>query len=533
MEYEPVIGMEVHIELKTRSKMFCSCKNDPDEIRPNRNICPICMGHPGTLPAMNKKAIEYTIKTALALNCEIAKFSKFDRKNYFYPDLPKGYQISQYDMPLSKNGYLEILIAYEKSEDKNFQFPCLPDGQAISNFQANPKSQVPNYKLQITNYKHIKIRRIHLEEDTGKLIHPNGTDYSLVDCNRAGVPLMELVTEPNISSGSEAKEFCKQLQLIVKCLDVSDADMEKGHMRCEVNISLKPEGQKELGTKVEIKNLNSFKAVERSIEYEIKRQSEILNEGGKVIQETRGWDADRQETYSQRKKEEAHDYRYFPEPDLPPLDLTKEGRVFDVDKIKESIPELPLFKKYRFMDQYKLSRENARILSEDKELANYFEEIVSELRAWIKAEGIDNALANKLTKLAANYVLTELQKLLYLNKTEISDCKITPENFAEFIILIYEGKVSSSGAQAMLAEMFATGGDPSNILEEKGLGQVSDESEIKKIVGRVIKNNPKSVEDYKKGKEAALKFLIGQAMKESRGKANPKMAGEILKKKLK
>ncbi|MCK4799592.1 Asp-tRNA(Asn)/Glu-tRNA(Gln) amidotransferase subunit GatB, partial [Candidatus Parcubacteria bacterium] len=285
-KYEPTIGMEVHVELKTNSKMFCSCANDPDEIKPNKNICPICMGHPGTLPVANKKAVEYVIKTGLALDCKIAELSKFDRKNYFYPDLPKGYQISQYDQPLCEKGHLLI------------------------------------------NDRKIGITRIHLEEDTGKLIHPKGAAHSLVDLNRAGTPLMELVTEPEISSSVEAKEFCRQFQLIVKCIGVSDADMEKGQMRCEVNISLKPVGQKEFGTKVEIKNLNSFRAVERSIEYEIKRQTEVLGEGGKINQETRGWNADKQETYSQRKKEEAHDYRYFPEPDLPPLDLTKKAGVF-------------------------------------------------------------------------------------------------------------------------------------------------------------------------------------------------------------
>lgn len=491
MQYEPVIGMEVHIELKTRSKMFCSCANKPDEIKPNKNICPVCMGHPGTLPVANKKAIKAVIKTGLALNCTIAKFSKFDRKNYFYPDLPKGYQISQYDMPIAKGGYLQL------------------------------------------DRKKIDITRVHLEEDTGKLLHPEKGNYSLVDLNRAGAPLMELVTEPVIYSSEEAKEFCKQLQLIVQYLDVSDADMEKGHMRCEVNISLRPEDQKKFGTKVEIKNLNSFKAVERSIEYEIKRQSEILSDGGKIIQETRGWDADRQETYSQRKKESAHDYRYFPEPDIPPLDLTKEGGVFDIENIKESIPELPIYKKHRFMDQYSLSEENARIFSEDSDLADYFEQIASELRAWIQAKDIDGTLTNKLTKLASNYILTELQKLLYLNKRQISENRISAENFAEFITMIYEDKISSSAAQAMLAEMFETGGDPSNILEEKGLGQVSDEAEIEKITDSVIKNNSKSVGDFKKGKENAIKFLIGQVMKESKGKANPKVAEEILRKKLK
>ncbi len=491
MQYEPIIGMEVHMELKTKSKMFCSCANNPDEIQPNKNICPICMGHPGTLPVINKKAVEDTIKTSLALNCIIAKHSKFDRKNYFYPDLPKGYQISQYDMPIGEKGVLEI------------------------------------------NGRKINITRIHLEEDTGKLIHPEGADYSLVDLNRAGTPLMELVTEPEIKSSLEAKEFCKQLQLIVKYLDVSDADMEKGHMRCEVNISLRPQDQEKFGTKVEVKNLNSFRAVERSIEYEIKRQSEVLSEGGQIVQETRGWSANKQETYSQRKKESAHDYRYFPEPDLPPLDLTKEGGTFDIERIKESIPELPAYKKYRLMDEYKLSEENARIFSEDKDLSNYFEDIISELEEWMEIEKIGMEHLDKLTKLTANYMLTELQKLLYLNKTEVLKCKITAENFAEFITLIHEGRISSSAAQSMLAEMFSSSGDPSDILDEKGLEQVSDESEIEKIVKEVIKNNPKSAEDYKKGKENAMKFLVGQVMKESKGKANPRIAGEVLKKKLK
>ena len=458
---------------------------------PNKNVCPTCMGHPGTLPVINKKAVEETIKTAIALNCQIAEFSKFDRKNYFYPDLPKGYQISQYDKPIGKNGYLEV------------------------------------------NGKKIDITRIHLEEDTGKLLHPEGCNYSLVDLNRAGTPLMELVTEPVIRSSKEAKEFCQQLQLIVQYLGVSDADMEKGHMRCEVNISLRPKGREKFGTKVEVKNLNSFRAVERSIEFEIKRQAEVLSEGGKVIQETRGWNADEQKTYSQRKKEEAHDYRYFPEPDLPSLDLSDGNGIFDIEKIRNGIPELPLQKKYRLIAQYKLSEENARIFSEDKDLSNYFEDVVSELREWTEVKKIEDKHIGSLTKLAANYILTALQGMLYGNKIDISQCKITAENFAEFITLIQEGKISSSAAQTMLAEMFATGGDPSNILEEKGLHQVSDEGVIEQIALEVIKNNPKSVGDYKSGKENAIKFLIGQVMKESKGKANPKMAEEILKRNLK
>ena len=478
------------MELKTNSKMFCSCVNNPDEEKPNKNVCPVCMAHPGTLPVANKKAIEYVVKAGLALNCQIAEFSKFDRKNYFYPDLPKGYQISQYDQPLCEKGHLEI------------------DGRKI------------------------KITRIHLEEDTGKLIHPKGADYSLVDFNRAGVPLMELVTEPDIKNSTEAKKFCQRFQLTMRYLGISDADMEKGHMRCEVNISIKPEGRKEFGTKVEIKNLNSFKAVERSIEYEIKRQTEVLDDGEKVIQETRGWDSDKQKTYSQRIKEEAHDYRYFPDPDLSPLDLTKKAGVFDVEKIKNSLPELPLQKKNRFINEYQAAKNNAETLAGNPDLANYFEQVVSELENWMKNKKIDKSERVKLIKLAVNYLLTEFQKLCSENNVLIKDCKITPENFAELIIIIKQGKISSSAAQAVLKEMFSTGGDPSNIIEEKGLEQVSDENEIEKIIEQAIKNNPRSVEDYKSGKEAALKFLIGQVMMESKGKANPGVAGEMLKRKL-
>jgi aspartyl-tRNA(Asn)/glutamyl-tRNA(Gln) amidotransferase subunit B len=490
MEYEVVIGMEIHFEIKTKSKMFCSCANNPEEVIPNKNVCPICMGHPGTLPTINKKAIESVIRAGLAIGCEISSFSKFDRKNYFYPDLPKGYQITQYDLPLCRNGFLEV------------------------------------------NGKKIRVNRIHMEEDTGKLVHPTGAGYSLVDLNRSSVPLAELVTEPDLRSASEAKEFCKQLQLIIRTIGVADGDMEKGHMRCEANISLRPVGREEFGTKVEVKNLNSFRAVERAIEYEIKRQTEVLNEGGQVVQETRGWNADKQITFSQRKKEAAHDYRYFPEPDLPPMDLSKEAGVFDVEAMSASLPELPVQKKNRLMYQYNMAEDNARIFSEDPDLAENFEDTISELGAWVEAKDIDNGAMEKLMKLTANYILTELQKLLYLGSVAARDSKITPENFAEFITLIYEGKVSSSGAQSLLKEMFDTGGDPSDILDEKGLGQMSDEEEIEKIVDLVVANNQKSVDDFKKGKSNALQFLIGQVMKESGGKANPKTAEELLKKKL-
>jgi aspartyl-tRNA(Asn)/glutamyl-tRNA(Gln) amidotransferase subunit B len=335
-----------------------------------------------------------------------------------------------------------------------------------------------------------------------------------------------------LRSAADAKDFCKQLQLIVRAIGAGDGDMEKGHMRCEANISLRPVGREEFGTKVEVKNLNSFRAVEKAIEYEIKRQAEVLNEGGKIDQETRGWDANKNVTFTQRKKESAHDYRYFPEPDLPPMDLSKEAGVFDVEALRAALPELPSQKKYRLMDQYALSEENARIFSEDPDLAEKFEEIISELGAWRECEGIDGEAMEKMTKLATNYILTELIKLMYGAGTTVKELKISPENFAEFITIIYEGKVSSSGAQALLKEMFETGGDPSDLLDKKGLAQVSDESAIEKVVEAVLQNNEKSVGDYRSGKGNALQYLIGQVMKESRGQANPKVAEEILRKKL-
>ena len=380
MKYYPVIGLEIHSELKTQSKMFCDCPNDSTVTKPNVDVCPICMGHPGTLPVINKVAVELVIKTALVLDCQIPKSANFDRKNYFYPDLPKGYQISQLYLPLSVKGFLEI------------------------------------------NDTKIRIREIHLEEDTGKLIHPSGADHSLVDFNRAGVPLMELVTEPDINSGQQARQFCEELQIILRYLNASEANMEKGQMRCEVNISLGA-GKKELGTKVEIKNLNSFRAVERSINYEIKRQIDLLESDGKIIQETRGWDENKQKTFSQRKKEQAQDYRYFPEPDLPPLtDLAS----YSAD-LKVGLPELPQAKRVRFLEEYKLPEIDINTLVNNKSLSEYFEQVVSELETWLKIKKIDEK--QPLIKLTANYFLTELQKLLMASKTEIKDCKISQENF--------------------------------------------------------------------------------------------------------
>jgi len=476
MPYQSVIGLEIHVELKTNSKMFCASQNDPDEKNPNTNICPICTGHPGTLPVINEEAVKKVIKTGLALNCQIPESSKFDRKNYFYPDLPKGYQISQYDLPLCKEGLLEI------------------DG------------------------KKIRIRRVHLEEDTGRLIHKKG--YSLVDFNRAGIPLMELVTEPDIREGKEARKFAEELQLVLRYLDISNADPEKGELRVEVNISLSLDDKK-LGTKVEIKNLNSFRAVERAIDYEIKRQEKILSSGKKIIQETRGWDDARGITVTQREKEEAQDYRYFPEPDLPPLHFKKE----EIAKIKHTIPEIPQQKRIRFKSEYELDESSIEVLVRNKNLGDYFEKVISEMEPRLKHEKLSD-----LIKLVSNYLISDLQGLLGEKSVSDKDFLITPENFAEFIGMIYDGKISSKIAKIVLEEMFKTGADPSNIIEKKDLSLISDEAEIEKIIKVVISKNQKAVEDLKKGKGNAFQFLVGQVMAASKGKANPKIINQYLTK---
>jgi len=481
MEYQPTIGLEIHIELKTKTKMFCSCLNDPDERHPNQNICPICLGHPGTLPVINQEAIRKTIKTGLALNCQIPEYSKFDRKNYFYPDLPKGYQISQLYQPLCRDGYLEI------------------------------------------SGKKIRIQEVHLEEDTGRLVHPKGQEFSLVDFNRAGIPLMELATEPDITSAKEARKFAEELHLILHYLDVSDADMEKGQMRVEVNISLSKE-KGELGTKVEIKNLNSFRSVERAIEYEKQRQTKILEKKGKIAQETRGWDDIKGVTVSQREKEFAHDYRYFPEPDLPPLHHSSEF----IKEIKAEIPELPRQRRERLAREYHLDEKSIEVFVYNKDLGEYFEKVVSEFEPRLPKEKI-----SKLIKLATNYLITDLQGLLKRASVTGEDFLITPENFAQFITLIYEGKISSKIAKMVLEGMFKTGADPSHIIEEKGLVQITDEKEIEEIIKKVVSKNPKASEDFKKGKENAFQYLIGQVMAASKGKANPQTVSRILTKILK
>lgn len=479
------------MELKTKSKMFCDSKNGlGQEKQPNVHICPVCTAQPGTLPVPNQQAIEFVQLAGLALNCELNLKSKFDRKNYFYPDLPKGYQISQYDQPLCGLGHMDIEIG----------------GQV----------------------KRIGVTRIHLEEDTGKLIHPNGANYTLVDYNRAGVPLMELVTEPDLENGEQARIFCTRLQQICRYLGISDADMEKGNMRCEVNLSLHREGEAKLsGTKVEVKNINSFRFVEKAINYEIERQTELLEKGEAVVQETRGWDSVKNVTVSQRKKESAHDYRYFPEPDIPPMEFS----VAHVENLKSKLPELPVAKEKRFASEYGLLPDDILVLTAQRDLAEYFEQVMSELKEKTASKEIA-ATEEKATKLAVNYLISEVRKHLAENDHDMRDLKITPENYAELIGLVADGKINSSAAQTVLKEMYHTGGDPTQIIEEKNLAQLDDAGALETALEAVLAANGQSVEDFKAGKDKALQFLVGQVMKETKGKANPGLVMEMLKQKL-
>ena len=501
MKYDIIIGLEIHAELKTKSKMFCECDNNIEGKKPNQNTCPICMGHPGTLPIPNKKAIEWTILTGLALHCKVNKLSKFDRKNYFYPDLPKGYQISQYDLPFVFDGHLDI------------------DGDKIA------------------------ITRIHLEEDTGKLTHPNGKSYTLVDYNRASTPLMELVTEPILKSAEQAKKFCATYQQILRYLNISDANMEKGEMRCEANVSVQEKGKWEykgnceikplrdykLNPKAELKNINSFKAIEKAINYEIKRQIDELENNGKLIQETRGWDENKAVTVSQRVKETSADYRYFPEPDIPPINISAEM----IEEIKSRLIELPPEKKNRFVEQYNFLPENAELLVADKDLADFTEQVISELRAWIDANNDDwERQKTKLARATSNWILSELFKHLK-NGFKITDLKMTAENFAELILLVYLGKINSSAGQKILDILIEKGGEPKSIMQNLGLEQMDDTGELEKIVLEIIEKNTKQVEEYKSGKQNVLQFFVGLAMAATKGKANPKIVIEILKEKLK
>lgn len=470
MEYVATIGLEIHVELKTKTKMFCQCLNDSDEKHPNINVCPVCMGHPGTLPVINKEAVKKVLTVGRALNGKLAEYSQFDRKNYFYPDLPKGYQISQYKYPLVKGGELNG----------------------------------------------IKITRIHLEEDTGKLAH---FDHgSAVDFNRAGVPLMELVTEPEIKNSEEARKFAEELQLILRYLDVSDANMEKGEMRVEVNISLSQVSNlksQKLGTKVEIKNLNSFRAVEKAVNHEIKRQGEVLKKGEKIKQETRGWSAlggeNKGETFSQREKEESHDYRYFPEPDLPALNLTK------LNLGEFIIPELPQQKRERFKKKYGIKNEQIEILVGDKNLSDYLEKIISGLKE-----------KNEIN-IAVNYLLSDLLSLMKEKMISFSEILIEPQHFSELIKMTASGKISSRVSKDTLRKIVETGKSPFLVVEEENLWQKSDQGLLDDIVRKIIKENRLAVDEYKRGKENAMQFLVGCGMKLTKGVANP----ETLKKSLK
>lgn len=495
MKYVPTIGLEIHMELKTKTKMFCGCLNDSEEREPNKNVCPVCLAHPGVLPVANMDAIRAVLKIGMALNGKIAEISKFDRKNYFYPDLPKGYQISQYDQPFVAGGYLEIDLPLESNNDLPLK-------------------------------KKIRITRVHLEEDVGKSVHPDDGKSTLINFNRAGIPLAELVTEPDISSGYEAQRFTEELRSILRYLGVANADMEKGELRCEVNISMALEGADKYGTKVEIKNLNSFRSVGQSIDYEIKRQTEVIEEGGKIIQETRGWDEVKGETFSQRKKEEAHDYRYFPEPDLLPM-APKE--MFDLEEINLELPELPEAKRLRFMKEYGLKFKEIESLVFEPAVAQYFEEMVSELDTFEKAS---EQHREKRIKLAYNYFTNDLQSLVSANNIKISDLKIDHENFAHLIDFVDKNMISSAAAKIVLAEMFEANREAGDIIKEKGLIQVSDTKDLEFFVQKSIEENPVAVEEFKGGKDNALQFLVGKCMALSKGKANPKVIQELLRKNL-
>lgn len=488
-EYKPVIGFEIHVQLATKSKMFGVAANNPDQTQPNVDIDEVNTGQPGTLPVANKEAIKLAAMVGLALNCQIDEWSKFDRKHYFYPDLPKGYQISQYDQPISKNGYLDITVGGKT--------------------------------------KRVGITRAHLEEDAGKNIHPDGLPYSLVDYNRAGCALLEIVTEPEIESGEEARAFLTELRNIIRYIGASDCDMEKGTMRCEPNISVRKPGETGLPKyKVEVKNINSFKFAEAAINYEIARQTEILKEGGTPKQVTMGWNEKDNVTVEQRSKEEANDYRYFPDPDLPVLQFTKEY----LEDLKNRMPELPAQKRARFTEEYNLPAADIENLLNWKELAYYFEDVVSEIDEWIEQEkGLDR---NSLIKQAVNWLLGDFSALLNQNAINPTDSKVTAENFAELMKMISTGKISGSAGKTVFKVMYEKGGEPDNIVEDLGLHQVSDESAISSAIDAVIVANPKAVADYKNGEQKSFGFLVGQTMKELKGKGNPGIINELLKKKL-
>ncbi|MBS3885553.1 MAG: Asp-tRNA(Asn)/Glu-tRNA(Gln) amidotransferase subunit GatB [Dethiobacter sp.] len=473
-KYETVIGLEVHVELATATKIFCSCPTEFGK-EPNTHVCPVCLGLPGSLPVLNKRVVEFAIKAGLALNCEIPRFAKFDRKNYFYPDLPKAYQISQYDLPLAVNGHLE--------------------------FELNGET------------KRVGITRVHLEEDAGKLVHAQFADYSLADYNRTGVPLIEIVSEPELRSPEEAKAYLEKLKSIIQYTGISDVKMEEGSLRCDANVSIMPAGSKEFGTRSEIKNMNSFKAVQRGLAYEVERQREVLEAGGRVVQETRRWDEHKGITYALRSKEEAHDYRYFPDPDLVPIIVETAW----VEEIRQSLPEMPDACRKRYLKQWGLSEYDATVITASKSMADFFEATLAEYHD---------------AKAVANSLLGEVLKYLNAQGIEIQQTKLTPSHLAELLKLQDDGTISGKIAKTVFEEMFNSGKGPAEIVKEQGLVQISDQDAIAAIVAQVIADNPKSVADFKAGTEKALGFLVGQVMKISQGRANPEMVNQLLREKL-
>ena len=478
MKYTTVIGLEVHSELKTKSKAFCSCSTEFGG-EPNTHVCPVCLGMPGALPVLNKQVVEFAIRAGLAVDCEIKKFNKFDRKNYFYPDLSKNYQISQFDKPICEGGHIDIEV----------------DGQT----------------------KRIGITRIHMEEDAGKLIHSGATiktsESSAVDYNRAGVPLIEIVSEPDMRSSAEARAYLEKLKAILEYTEVSDCKMQEGSLRCDANISVMPEGATEFGTRAEIKNLNSFRALERAIEYEIQRQIQLVEDGGTVVQETRTWDDGKGVTLSMRSKEEAHDYRYFPEPDLVPVEIDDAW----IARVKSELPELPAARKARLMQEKGLVDYDAENIVSTKAMAEYFDEAAKHTE---DSKGI------------ANWLLGDVSAYLNSENIAIEQFPITPANLGEMVNLINKGVLSSKLAKKVFIEMLKTGKTPQALVKELGLEQISDEGAIVKIVEETLAENPQSIIDYKAGKDRALGFLVGQIMKKSRGKANPEMVNNLLKERM-
>ncbi len=477
MKYETVIGLEVHVQINTKTKIFCSCSTEFGK-PPNANTCPICLGMPGVLPVLNKQFLESSMKACLATNCTIAPMNRFARKNYFYPDLPKGYQISQFEEPLGVNGHINIYL----------------DGTK----------------------KRIGLTRIHMEEDAGKLIHGENLgspENSYVDFNRTGVPLCEVVSEPDLRSAEEARAYLGELKAILEYTEVSDCNMEEGSLRCDANISIRPEGQKELGTRTELKNLNSFKFIQKAIEYEVDRQTRVLEQGDKVIQETRLYDSDRGETFSMRSKEEAHDYRYFPDPDLVPVVVDESW----VAEIQKTIPELPEKKRSRFVTEFGIPEYDAGVLTSSRELADYFEKCTT--------------LFSK-PKIISNWIMGDLLRELNKSNKEIKDCPVSPEALINLLKLIDEGVISGNTAKEVFEDMYHTQKDPAAIVEEKGLKQITDDSAIDAMVEEVLQANLNSVEEFKGGKEKVLGFLVGQVMKASKGKANPGAVNKLLKEKM-